>query len=61
MSEKNALIEFQVVGAYAKVTAVDPKTGIEATILGPASASEAMLTQAAIRKLNYVLNKQQER
>ncbi|MGN6517701.1 MAG: DUF6898 family protein [Rhizomicrobium sp.] len=51
-------IEFVVQGAVAKVTAIDPRTGTEASIIGPASASRADLSQAAKRKLEYVLKKQ---
>lgn len=51
-------IEFVVQGAVVKATAIDPKTGVEASIIGPASASRADLSQAAKRKLDYVLKKQ---
>lgn len=51
-------LEFVVQGAVTKVTAIDPKTGIEASIFGPASASRADLSMAAKRKLEYVLKKQ---
>ena len=54
---KEVLIEFVVHGAFVKVTAVDPTTGIEASIKGPAAASRADLSAAAMRKLDYVLKK----
>ena len=48
----------QVGGAYVKVTAIDPKTGTEASIVGPASAPRSVLESNAAKKLLYVLKKQ---
>jgi len=39
------------------VTAVDPETLTEVTIMGPPSAGQEMLKRNAINKLNYVLSK----
>ena len=50
-------IEFTVQGAFAKVTAIDGATGIEASIVGPASALRDTLAATAARKLQYVLKK----
>jgi hypothetical protein len=50
-------VEFVVQGRVAKATAIDPATGIEASIVGPAAASRADLAAAAMRKLEYVLKK----
>ena len=50
-------VEFVVQGSFVKATAIDPKSGIEASVVGPASGSRAALSDAAIRKLAYVLNK----
>ena len=50
-------VEFVVQGNVAKVTAIDSVTGIEASIVGPANAGRDVLTQAAARKLKYVLGK----
>jgi hypothetical protein len=50
-------VEFIVQGAVVKVTAIDSKTGTEASIVGPANASRAALQAAAVRKLEYVLGK----
>lgn len=47
------LIEFISIGNSVKVSALDPETGIEVSIVGPARASEAQLTQNAVRKLRY--------
>lgn len=51
-------IEFVVQGAFVKATAIDSKTGTEASIMGPAGAARADLSAAALRKLEYVLKKQ---
>ncbi|MCP5411129.1 MAG: hypothetical protein H6924_03205 [Alphaproteobacteria bacterium] len=40
-----------------KATAIDPQSGLEASIVGPASAPQAMLAQAARRKLDYLARK----
>lgn len=53
------IIEFIQVGASMKVTAVDPVTGREATIVGPSNAPRSHLTQVAVRKLKYLLAKDQ--
>jgi hypothetical protein len=49
------LIEFIVQGNFVKVSAVDAKSGVEASIVGPATAPRAALADAARRKLEYVL------
>ncbi len=51
------LIEFVRVGNSVKVSAIDPCTGIEASIVGPAILSQAQLGANAIAKLRYVLAK----
>lgn len=56
-TDKNFLIEFVRIGNSVKVTAIDPVTGLEACIIGPASLSEAQLSKNAIAKLHYVLAK----
>jgi hypothetical protein len=50
-------VEFVVQGNVVKVTAIDPKTGREAVVMGPAGAARAALSDAAVRKLQYVLKK----
>lgn len=45
------LIEFVRIGNTTKVSAIDPKTGIEVSIVGPTNASEAILTRNVIAKL----------
>jgi uncharacterized protein DUF6898 len=55
---REILIEIVTIGAYAKVTAIDAATGIEVSTTGPADADRVTLEAAAIRKLQFVLNKQ---
>lgn len=57
-SGQDILIEFIVHGNAVKVTAVDACTGIEASIVAPASAPRAILEVNAARKLAYVMKKQ---
>ena len=52
---REVIIEFHRVGAYVKVSAVDPASLTEVSIVGDPAAGEEALTQAAIRKLDYVL------
>lgn len=56
-AERETLFEFTRVGGAVKVTAVDPETGIEATIVGDPAAGEAALKRLARQKLDYVLAK----
>lgn len=51
------LIEFQVHGRSVKVTAIDSRSGIEATIVGAKGATQQQLAELAIRKLRYVIEK----
>ena len=55
------IIEFYRVGAYVKVSAIDPVTYTEVSIVGAPDAGEAALTRAAVRKLEYVLRKRKAR
>jgi hypothetical protein len=52
---REVLFEFYRFGNTTKVTAVDPETMIEVSIVGPSSSGETTLRQAALRKLEYVL------
>ncbi len=56
--DSEILIEFVVQGNVVKATAIDPVTGTEASIVGPANAGQVALGEAARRKLEYVLKKQ---
>lgn len=52
---REALIEFYPVGAYVKVSAVDPESLTEVSIVGDPAAGEEVLKRQAVRKLQYVL------
>ena len=51
------IIEFHRIGNSVKVTAVDPESQVEVSIVGPPGAGEETLKRTAIRKLEYVLDK----
>ena len=51
------IIEFIVQGNVVKATAIDSASGVEASIVGPANAPREALSQAAVRKLRYVQDK----
>jgi hypothetical protein len=55
---REVLLEFQVQGAFVKVTAIDPLSGVEATIMGPVTAPRSTLETAAMRKLDFLRAKQ---
>jgi hypothetical protein len=52
------LIEFHRIGAYVKVTAVDPQSGTEASIVGDAKTPQKHLEQMAVKRLLWVMNKE---
>jgi hypothetical protein len=56
-TKSEILIEFIVQGNVVKATAIDAASGIEASIVGPANAAREALSQAAVRKLKYVMEK----
>lgn len=56
-----AILESRVMGAVMKVTAIDPDTGIEATVTGPSGTGEGPLRQLALRKLENLLQKEQNK
>ncbi len=51
------IIEFLRVGNAVKVTAVDPESMTEVSIVGPPDIGEETLKRTAIRKLEYVIDK----
>lgn len=54
------LIEFMQNGNSVRVTAIDPISYVEASIVGPVWAGEETLRRNAIRKLIYVLEKRSQ-
>jgi len=57
MTSRDIYFEIQQIGQSMKVTAIDPLTLTEATIVGPASYSTEMLKRQALRKLEYLLRR----
>ena len=57
INDSRIIIEFIQVGAYVKVSAVDPVSLVEVSIVGDPSASRNTLEQNAIKKLKFVLSK----
>lgn len=58
---EDALFEIVIMGASARVTAIDPKSGQEATIIAPANLDQRSLQLKALAKLRYVLKRQAEK
>ncbi len=54
---KDIYVEFIILGNTVKATAIDPDTGVEASVIGPAGAPQSAMAQAARRKLEYVMKK----
>ena len=54
MGGKEIFVEFVMLGNTVKATAIDPDSGVEASIVGPASAPRAILAENARKKLEYV-------
>ena len=53
-----AIIEFRRIGNAVKVSAIDTDSHVEVSIIAPASSSERDMTDAVMRKLQYVLARQ---
>ena len=51
------ILEIMRVGAYLKVSAIDPVSLIEVSVMGPSSGGIELARRAAVRKLRYVLAK----
>jgi hypothetical protein len=58
MPGKEIFVEFVVLGNTVKATAIDPDTGLEASVIGPANAPRGVMAEAARKKLEYVAKKQ---
>jgi hypothetical protein len=50
-------LEFHQVGDYVKVSAIDAKTNTETSIVGSPRSTQGHLSQIAVRKLKYILEK----
>jgi hypothetical protein len=54
---REIFVEFVMLGNTVKATAIDPDTGLEASIVGPAGAPRTTLAEAARRKLEFLQKK----
>lgn len=59
-TEGGFIIEFTQYGGHLKVTAIDPETMTEVSMIGVPSVGRDQLSRLAIRKLRYVLAKRGE-
>jgi hypothetical protein len=57
MDEHRYIIEFHRIGNAVKVSAMDPVTLTEVSIVGDPNVSEVQLTRVAVRKLEFMLSK----
>lgn len=55
--DEGIIIEMIGIGRYVKVTAVDVNSGLEVSMVGDPRRGERALRDAAVRKLKYVMNK----
>ena len=56
-SQGPIIFEFIAMGGSVKVSAIDPKTGTEVSIVGPARAARHDLERTAANKLRFVMEK----
>lgn len=56
-NEGGYIVEYVTLGSSVKVTAVDPVSLREVSIIGPTSATHKDLADLAIRKLKYMQHK----
>jgi hypothetical protein len=55
MAAQDVIIELVRCGATVRVSAIDSASLVEVVLQGPASAGEAALKRAVLRKLDYAL------
>jgi len=55
--EQGYIIEFHRIGNAVKVSAMDPVTLTEVSMVGAANVSDTELTRLVVRKLEYMLAK----
>ncbi|MHA1540413.1 MAG: DUF6898 family protein [Alphaproteobacteria bacterium] len=60
MKDNSVIFEFQQIGHYVKVMAMDPVTLTEVSIVAPANARKQVLQNNAMRKLKYVIEKKKK-
>jgi hypothetical protein len=54
---REAIVEFHQVGRSTKVTAFDPVSLTEVSIIAPSGLGQRQMTDNALRKLDYVLSR----
>jgi hypothetical protein len=57
---KEIYLEYVSVGRMQKVIAIDPETGLEATIIAPNSAPRSETDRVAVRKLHRMIARHKE-
>ena len=60
MDRLEVLFEFRRIGNTVRVSALDPETGTEVSMVGYPKMGEEALKRAATRKLLYVLAKRRQ-
>lgn len=55
------LVEFTVIGHAVKVTAIDPKTLTEVSMVGDSKMTQRQLARLAGRKLRYMIEKNKKK
>lgn len=58
MANEGYIVEFHQIGGSIKVTAFDPATLTEVSIVGSPTVTQQQLAELAVRKLRYVLEKE---
>lgn len=54
-ASREVYFEFTAIGSIVKVTAIDSRTGLEVSIMGPARTPQAELERIALQKLKAQL------
>jgi len=57
LAAREIFVEFVILGNSVKATAIDPESGLEASVIGPANAPRHAMAEAARNKLNYMAKK----
>jgi hypothetical protein len=57
LPRKEIFVEFVSLDNALKATAIDPDTGLEASVVGPAGAARGAMAEAARKKLEYLARK----
>jgi len=57
LKNREVIFEFQPIGIYMKVTAMDVASLTEVSINGPVNAGEAILRSNALKRLEFVMRK----